>query len=154
MHGGRTSFLVGALVAALLASNWPANARAEDVDTRNRFVLGASLTSAGGVGLLVGGVGSVALMVHSEYTGFWGWLSLVAGPVTFAGGLLMANNERRAVPGGISAMAAGSLSFAIGVAGLLLQSPKARARRPALSPLVSFGAGDDAIPMLGIHGIF
>lgn len=149
--------ITSAIVIVLLLA---ASQRADAINTTPGFVTGLTLASIGGAGSLVSGIGSFAFIAHRQYTGGWGWLSLLSGGMTLTGGLLMATNDRIAnSSGGAGAIVGvGILSVVVGIVGLTLYSPEAKRRHARelaqVAPILLTTPRGEQVPALGIHGVF
>jgi len=143
-----------ALICSLvLVASRPAWAETPE---RSNFIAGLTIGSIGAAGAIVAGIGSFAYIAETEHTGIWGWLALLSGGATFAGGIVMAKNEPKAEVGGIAAIGLGVFSTALGIIGLSLQTPEAKRRNAVwnITPLLGTGASGERLTMLGLQGVF
>lgn len=124
--------------------------------TDGGYVLGVGLSSAGAVAAVTCGFANMAHILDRRPTRTWGWLSIVAGGMSVAGGVVLDRHRGGAVPvAGVLAL--GVLSVSTGITALLLQSPEAEARvrqRWGFAPVVSSLGSGRRGALLGVQGVY
>lgn len=144
--------LVAGIVVLLVALGYARPAAADVSDPVT--ITGITLASLGGAATIVSGVGSLIFIANLENSGGWGWLSLLSGAATGAGGIVLVNHESAATAPGTLAIVFGALSIVAGIAGLSLESPEAKASAHAWLGLSPTWIARDGGGTLALQGVF
>ncbi|MCA9667958.1 MAG: hypothetical protein KC503_20310 [Myxococcales bacterium] len=140
------------ILAALLAVAFTlATTRHARAETDPQIVAGITLAAVGGAGALVSDFGSLIYIADLEYARGWGWLSLLSGLTTGAGGIILARVEPKARVIGPLTIAFSALTIIIGIVGVSLprRTSKWHSLSLTMAPVMTPDGGQGAALTVG-----